>query len=38
MGIVNLAKLNGHDPYDYLKDVLEHLPTHPAVTGNWPQF
>jgi hypothetical protein len=24
------AKLNGHDPYRYLKDVLERLPTHPA--------
>ena len=24
------AKLNGHDAYRYLKDVLERLPTHPA--------
>ena len=24
------AKLNGHDPYRYLKDILERLPTHPA--------
>jgi hypothetical protein len=24
------AKLNGHDPCRYLKDVLERLPTHPA--------
>jgi hypothetical protein len=24
-----VAKLNGHDPYAYLKDVLTRLPTHP---------
>ena len=24
------AKLNGHDPYRYLKDVLERLPTQSA--------
>ena len=24
------AKLNGHDPYRYLKDVLERLPTQPS--------
>lgn len=24
------ARLNGHDPYTYLKDVLERLPTQPA--------
>jgi hypothetical protein len=24
------AKLNGHDPYRYLKNVLERLPTQPA--------
>nr|WP_304622812.1 transposase domain-containing protein [Pelomonas sp. P8] len=24
------ARLNGHDPYAYLKDVLERLPTHSA--------
>ncbi len=23
------AKMNGLDPYAYLKDVLERLPTHP---------
>ena len=25
----NTAKLNGHDPYKYLKDELERLPTQP---------
>lgn len=25
-----VAKLNWHDPYAYLKDVLAKLPTHPA--------
>ena len=24
------ARINGHDPYAYFKDVLERLPTHPA--------
>jgi hypothetical protein len=27
---VQSAKLNGHDPYRYLRDVLEKLPTQPA--------
>jgi hypothetical protein len=27
---VQSAKLNGHDPYAYLKDILTLLPTHPA--------
>ena len=27
---IQSAKLNGHDPYGYLKDVLERLPTQPA--------
>ena len=27
MTLVNSAKLNGHDPFAYLKDVLERLPT-----------
>jgi hypothetical protein len=27
---VNSARLNGHDPYAYLRDVLERLPTQPA--------
>ena len=30
MSLIQSAKLNGHDPYSYLKDVLERLPTHPA--------
>lgn len=30
MSLVHTAKLNGHDPYAYLKDVLERLPTQPA--------
>jgi transposase len=30
MSLVHSAKLNGHDPYAYLRDVLERLPTHPA--------
>lgn len=29
MSLVQSAKLNGHDPYRYLKDVLQRLPTHP---------
>ena len=30
MSLVHSARMNGHDPYAYLKDVLERLPTHPA--------
>lgn len=30
MSLIQSAKLNGHDPYVYLKDVLERLPTQPA--------
>jgi transposase len=30
MSLVQSARLNGHDPHAYLKDVLERLPTHPA--------
>jgi transposase len=30
MSLVQSAKLNGHDPYRYLKDVLERLPTQRA--------
>jgi len=30
MSLIQSAKLNGHDPYQYMKDVLERLPTHPA--------
>lgn len=27
MSLIQTAKLNGHDPYAYLKDVLQKLPT-----------
>ena len=30
MSLIQSAELNGHDPYPYLKDVLERLPTQPA--------
>lgn len=30
MSLVHTAKLNGHDPYAYLKGVLERSPTQPA--------
>jgi transposase len=30
MSLVHSARLNGHEPYAYLKDVLERLPTQPA--------
>jgi transposase len=30
MSLVHSARLNGHDAYAYLKDVLERLPTQPA--------
>jgi transposase len=30
MSLVQSAKLNGHDPWTYLKDVLERLPSHPG--------
>ena len=30
MSLLQSAKLNGHDPYAYLKDVLTRLPTQPA--------
>jgi transposase len=29
MSLIQSAKINGHDPYAYLKDVLTRLPTHP---------
>jgi transposase len=29
MTLIQSARLNGHDPYRYLKDVLERLPTQP---------
>ena len=30
MSLIHSAKLNGHDPYAYIRDVLARLPTHPA--------
>jgi len=30
MSLIQSARLNGHDPYRYLRNVLERLPTHPA--------
>jgi transposase len=30
MSLIQSAKLNGHDPYAYLRDVLARLPTQPA--------
>ncbi|MCH4565588.1 IS66 family transposase [Halomonas sp. EGI 63088] len=30
MSLIQSAKLNGHEPYAYLKNVLERLPTHKA--------
>jgi len=30
MSLIQSAKLNGHDPYRYLKDVLGRLPTQRA--------
>lgn len=30
MSLIQSAKLNGHDPYRYLADILERLPTQPA--------
>ncbi|MCE2692603.1 MAG: IS66 family transposase [Rubrivivax sp.] len=30
MSLVHSARINGLDPYAYLRDVLERLPTHPA--------
>ncbi|EDT37526.1 IS66 family transposase [Burkholderia ambifaria] len=30
MSLIRSAQLNGHDPYVYLKDVLDRLPTHRA--------
>jgi hypothetical protein len=29
--LVYSARMNGHDPYAYLKDVLERLPTQPKT-------
>jgi transposase len=30
MSLIQSAKLNGHDPYRYLKDVIERIPIQPA--------
>jgi hypothetical protein len=30
MSLIHSAKLNGLDPYAYLRDVLQRLPTQPA--------
>jgi hypothetical protein len=30
MSLIQFAKLNGHDPFAYLKDLLERLRTQPA--------
>ena len=30
MSLIQSAKLNGHEPYRYLKGVLQRLPTQPA--------
>ena len=30
MSLIHSARLNGHDPYLYLRDILERLPTQPA--------
>ncbi|MDQ6620001.1 MAG: IS66 family transposase, partial [Pseudomonadota bacterium] len=30
MSLIQSARLNDHDPYQYLKDILERLPTQPA--------
>lgn len=30
MSLIHSARLNGHDAYAYLKDILERLPAHPA--------
>ena len=30
MSLVRSARINGRDPYGYLKDVLERLPLQPA--------
>ena len=31
MSLIQSAKLNGHDPHAYLRDVLQRLPTHKAT-------
>jgi len=34
MSLIQTARMNGHDPYAYLKDVLERLPTQRASAVN----
>ncbi|MGP5445698.1 IS66 family transposase [Pseudomonas helleri] len=31
MSLIQLARMNGHDPYAYLRDILTRLPTHRAT-------
>ncbi len=36
MSLIHSARLNGHDPYGYMKDVLERLPLQPfSRIGNY---
>jgi len=30
MSVIQSARMNGHDPYAYLQDILTRLPTHRA--------
>ena len=30
MSLIQSARMNGHDPYAYVKDILTRLPTHKA--------
>jgi transposase len=34
MSLIHSARMNGHEPYAYLRDVLERLPTQPASRIN----
>jgi transposase len=34
MSLIHSARMNGHDPYAYLRDVLDRLPTQPASRIN----
>ena len=34
MSLIQSAKLNGHEPYVYLKDILTRLPTQKASAIN----
>jgi hypothetical protein len=31
MSLIQSAKMNGHDPYAYIKDVLTRLPTQKSI-------